>query len=51
MRELDKIIRCMERGFFRGQMENYILENMLMIRNKDMEYFNGQMGENLMDIG
>jgi len=41
----------MEEVYINGKMESIMMENTNMIRNVDLEYFIGQMEDNIKDIG
>lgn len=41
----------MEEGNIYGRMENPLMENIKWIKNKDLEYFIGQMENNIKDFG
>jgi hypothetical protein len=41
----------MGKEYLSGKMEDNILENIMMIKNKDMENFFGQMEDNFMVSG
>jgi len=45
--ETDKTTRCMVKEFFVGLMAENMKVNIIMTKNKDMEYLNGQMEENI----
>jgi len=42
-------IKCMEKVYYNGLMEEGMKENMRKIKNMDMVYSRGQMAENTMD--
>ena len=44
-------IKCMEKVFLHGRMEEFIMENIIWIKKKDMVYFIGLMAENIEEIG
>ncbi len=41
----------MVKELLNGQMESFIKEVIRMIKNKELEYFNGQIAENIQEIG
>lgn len=46
-----RIIKCMEKEYINGQMEEYIMVLMWMIKNKGLENISGQMGDNILENG
>ena len=44
-------IKCMEKVFLHGRMEEFIMENIIWIKKKDMVYFIGLMAEKIEEIG
>ena len=51
IKEPGLIIKCMEKGYSRGQMGENMWENILMIKNRVMEFSIGPMEDNTMGIG
>jgi hypothetical protein len=51
MKENGNKIICMEKEFTPGQMEGNTMGTMLMTKNKDMEFIDGLMEDNILVIG
>lgn len=51
IKDIGKIIECMEMVYILGMMGEVIKVNIIWIKNKVKEYIHGLMDESLMDIG
>ena len=51
MRDAGYKIKCMVKGVLNGQMVIYILEIILTIKDKDMEFLNTLKEKNIKEIG
>lgn len=46
-----KMVQSMGKEYFNGQMEENMMAIMLMMKERDMEFYNGLVDKNIWDFG